>query len=455
MGLQSVFQRLGAGDLGLFRFGIYFSFANAFVWMIALGAPMVLMAEMLGASSFQVGLLYSAVFLFLPVQVLSTVLLPLLGFRRQVLISWGLRSCLLLVPLFIAFLPDAPDRPWALGLYIASIFLFCFFRSVGTSAHLPWLYSIIPERLQGKYFGSDSLVVGVAGIITLVTSSALFVFFSANTAFQILFTLTVGAGFLSLLFLAKLPDGDRPKVVPLRKLCKRAPQLFFRQSHFRKYMRLQMIYAVAGYAFVPFSVYYLRTALGFSQSYILFLTALQFFGMTLAALVLKEWVDRVGPKPFFVFSHAVTISIQTYWLVMLLFPGYLEFGLPGVYVLVGIGMATFLTSNNKYLPQICHQSERALSVSVLSASVGLMGGLAVTLWGFLLKDEVTGSIDKARFIAYFVVAISVQSFLFFAYRYLKRFRGGPDELPFGSAGGALRPFRYITRLVNLVEPPKR
>lgn len=80
--------------------------------------------------------------------------------------------------------------------------------------------------------------------------------------------------------------------------------------------------AATGYAFAPFTVYYLRAELGFSQSYIL-----------------------------------------------------------------------FLTSNNKYLPQICHKIERALSVSVLSASVGLVGGLAVTLWGFLLKNHISGSID--------------------------------------------------------------
>ncbi len=66
--------------LAPYRAGLLFGFFNALTWQIGIGTPMVLFAERLGASSFQVGLAYSFVFLLTPVQVVATALLPHYGF---------------------------------------------------------------------------------------------------------------------------------------------------------------------------------------------------------------------------------------------------------------------------------------------------------------------------------------------------------------------------------------
>jgi len=81
---------------------------------------MVLLCEKLGASPAQVGLIYAAVFLLLPVQLASTALLPILGFRKQILLAWGTRSLFLIVPVVIVFwAPEEPDD-WVLTLFICS-----------------------------------------------------------------------------------------------------------------------------------------------------------------------------------------------------------------------------------------------------------------------------------------------------------------------------------------------
>ena len=59
-----------------FRAGYWFGGFNGLTWMIGLGTPMVLLAERLGASAFQIGLASAFVFLLLPLQVLSTAALP-------------------------------------------------------------------------------------------------------------------------------------------------------------------------------------------------------------------------------------------------------------------------------------------------------------------------------------------------------------------------------------------
>jgi len=253
------YDLLKLSELGPYRKGTYFSFANAFVWMIGLGTPMVLLCEKLGASPSQVGCIYAAVFLLLPVQLASTALLPVLGFRRQILLAWCMRSFFLLVPVVIVFWAPEDPEDWVLTLFISSLSGFCFFRAIGATALLPWLFEILPERIRGRYFATDSLVVGLAGVMTLLLSSLLFHVLSPYNAFRSLFCLTLVAAVISLLLLRKLPDGKRPVVIPLKRLLRRAPGLCLRPSHYRRFMRLQVIYAIAGYAFAPFSVYYLKT----------------------------------------------------------------------------------------------------------------------------------------------------------------------------------------------------
>ena len=436
-----------------FRFGIYFSFWNSFVWMTATGTPMILMAEHIGASPFHTGLLYAAVFLFLPVQVVATVLLPRLGYKRQLIGAWGVRMLFLSIPLGIALLaPEAPGQGYLVA-YIVAIFGYCFVRAIGACALLPWLFEILPEGRRGKYFSMDSIVVGCAGIIGLLLSSLLFYSLPPYTGFALLFGIAFAASALSLFLLSKMPNGRRPVVTPLRRLLRRSPELCFRPSYFRRFLHWQLLYSVVGFAFVPFSLYYMKASLEFSQSYIFFLTALQFLGMSLVSFMIRDWVDRVGVKLIFTFSHLLTLSFQVFWLAMLLFPGRLEGLLPFVCMLVGGAMATFLTASNKYLPLICRARERALSIAVLSALVGLIGGLSVTLWGFVLKDETTGSINQEAFILYFVICILVQLYLIFGFCRMRDQSGSAEAIPV--SGMMVRPFRYLSALINLVEAPSR
>jgi hypothetical protein len=68
-------------ELAPFRAGLVFGFFNAMTWQIGIGTPMVLFAEVLGATPLQVGLAYSFVFVLTPLQVLSTPLLSHFGYK--------------------------------------------------------------------------------------------------------------------------------------------------------------------------------------------------------------------------------------------------------------------------------------------------------------------------------------------------------------------------------------
>src|SRR4051812_18609231 len=109
-------------SLAPYRSGLRWSFFNSLTWQIAIGTPMVLFAGELGATSFQVGLAYSFVFLLTPVQVAATALLPRYGFKRVALGGWGARSFFLAIPIVLAALTPTTPRPWMIHTLIWSVF---------------------------------------------------------------------------------------------------------------------------------------------------------------------------------------------------------------------------------------------------------------------------------------------------------------------------------------------
>ncbi|MEM1222989.1 MAG: MFS transporter, partial [Verrucomicrobiota bacterium] len=444
---------VGLRSLGVFRFGIYFSFANAFTWMIVVGTPMVLMAEHLGATAFQVGLLYSAVMLFVPVQLLATSFLPYLGYRRQVVATWSARTSLLIIPVAIALLRPEEAKPFALNIFIITIFVFCFIRSLGACAVLPWLYEIIPEDMRGRYFGTDSFVIGFAGVCMLLFSSALFAILPPYGAFGLLFTTAIFGAVASIVYISRLPNGSRPKILSLKQMFFRWVSLISRPSYYRIFLWLHFVYSLVGYGLAPFTVYYLKRSLDYSLSYIMFLSALQFIGMSCAALLLKNWIDRFGAKPFFIISHILTLAFIIYWSMLVLYPGWLEYLLPIAFFLLGMAVACYMTATNKYMPKVCRPSERALAIALYQSIIGVTAGGTATLWGYFLKDAETGEIVTVRFIIYLLCFILIQSYMIAAYRKLREKGLKADASKRVFAWN--RPLRYIFNFVNLVDRPKR
>ena len=141
-----------------------FSFFNATTWMIALGTPLVLLAGQLGASSFEVGLIYSFVFLLLPVQILATSTLPRFGYRKQIIFAWLTRGVFLAIPVFLAFLAPEEPRRWMVYALILSAFGFSLFRTLGSCAIMPLLYAKLPEEVRGRYFSTDQAVMGIGAL---------------------------------------------------------------------------------------------------------------------------------------------------------------------------------------------------------------------------------------------------------------------------------------------------
>lgn len=426
-----------------------FSFFNATTWMIALGTPLVLLAGELGASSFEVGLMYAFVFLLLPVQILATSTIPRFGYKRQVIFGWATRGIFLLVPLTLAFLSPDESRDWMVYALIASAFAFCFFRAIGSCAVMPMLYATLPEEVRGKYFSTDQAVIGVSGILTLLLCAASFQFLSPYDAFfaQYLYAI-VGTG-LTLYFLSRFKDPPKPEATSLREIRQITPKLCLRRSPFRQYLGFMMTYALMGTAFVPLQAYYLKVEAQIGSDRILVYTALQFLGAILGTVILRNRIDRIGVKPVFRLSLLVGGVINCYWFFLVRGESGLLSILPIAYFLFGLSASLWVTANLKYLPRVCDERKQALHVSVHGSVVGLVGGFAPIFWGFMVKESGNqAGVREGAFSIFFAAFLVIQvALLIYVPHLTSQFR---DRKALQTGSGLLRPFRYLSNLINVI-----
>ena len=435
-----------------YRSGFVFSFFNSTSWMVVLGTPAVLLAESLGANTFQVGLLYSFVFLLLPVQVLATATLPRFGYKKQVIFAWTARTFFLLVPLYLAILRPEESNPKLVSWLLVSMFCFCVFRSIGTSAMQPWLFDLLPDKLKARYFSTDMAVINVAGVIALVFSSLCFRWLDSYSAFTAQYCFAIFGAIMCVVGLAKLPNVAKPVSFGPLRIVMEGPKLLFRPGNFRRYLTLSLVWIVAGSAVIPFSIYFLKDEAGLSQTSIVLFSAIQSLGGIVGALLMKNRIDRYGIRRSFLIVIILNLLIYLSWVVLISYSmtyphmtRYLIFILPITYFLLGAAGATYFSAHLKYLAFVSENRERALKVSMQTAVVGLATGLASILWGLLFKKAgATPTMNLPAFLGYFVFIILIQVVLVPYIRKLTE--PDPNIKPLTNSYGIMRPWRFIATL---------
>lgn len=445
-------------ELAPFRPGLVFAFFNALAWQIGIGTPMVLFAEQLGATPFEVGLAYSFVFVLTPVQIVSTALLPRFGFKALMLGGWRTRSFFLGVPAILAVLAMYGEKSWMVQALVGSVFCFCLFRSIGAASGTSWFYAILPESVRGRYFASDQFVSAVAGVGTLLVSAALFALLPVYPALLVQYAIALLGSTVSYYSLKKLPDAERPASISLRTVLRDTPRHLFARSTFRTYVWLAVGCAILATPIPPFSAYYLKVGPKFSTGQIMLFEVLRYLGVMVAAWVIRRRIDATGARPFFLLALGIYAAIGAYWWF------FLENGfggIPGImaaYFFLGLGVATWNIANLNYLPQIISSEERTLAVSVHGAVTACIGGLSPVIWGIFLKggDGAARGINPDVFQWFFVSVIAGAILISTFLGRLPEEKGQPvDPILIGNA--ILRPFRAMTYLVNLVElrPPRK
>ncbi len=447
-------------ELVPFRPGLLFGAFNAMTWQIGIGTPMVLFCEALGASSLQVGLAYSFVFVLTPLQIVATTLLPRFGYKRVMLGGWASRSLFLVVPVWLAIVaPRWGVQPWMAPALVGSVFWFCFFRTIGAASIMPWLYAILPPKARGRYFGSDQFISGVAGVATLIASVSLFARLPIFTALLIQYGIALVGSYLSFMSLRRLPEAPKPDPIGLGQLWRDTPRHMFRPSVFRRYLWLAVSYGVVTTPIPPFLAYFLKVGPQLGAGQIMSFEVLRYCGVIVAAGLIRRRIDDKGARPFFLLSMMLYLVVGAAWTAYLLGGWQAIGGIYTAYFVLGLAAACWTIAGLKYLAQVVEERERTVMVSVHGAVTACLGGLSPILWGLVLKGQGPAgeaTLNPQVLMAFFIllmVGVMVLSSLLV--RLPEDEKEAPASLVIGHA--VLRPFRAATYLVGLLslDPPKR
>jgi MFS family permease len=439
------------GSLAGVRPAFVFGFFNATTWQVALGTPMVLFAERLGASTAAVGLAYSFVFLLTPIQVLSTSLLPRFGFKRMMLSGWGTRSLFLLPPLALALIAPETGTTTHVVVFIGSVFMFTLFRSIGACAWLPWMNSLLTTANRGRYFSIEQVASGVAGVGTLLLCWLTLEVLPLYVAFALQYAFAFVGSWLAYIALSRLPDAEKPSALALGEVIAESPRLVLRPGVFRQFLLICVTTGVAVTAIPPFCAYYLKVGPGLSASQILSFTTMQYAGVIAGAFLIRNQVDRVGARPFIQAAMLVYCAIAAFWIAQLRGFATATWMFGVVYFCIGIAASCWQSGVNKYLPLVVDPGRRTLAFSVHGAVTSVVSGISPAVWGLFIKgDGATTSVDARAFQVFFLVALVGSLIVAGLVSRLPSAAGVGGGAVFG--GVLLRPFRGLTYLASIVLP---
>lgn len=373
-------DRFPPGLKNAFLFAVF----NAFSFQIILNSPMVLYAKTLDATATVLGIITGMMPLLVIFQIPAAHYVSRVGFKRFVYAGWGTRVTFIfamaLVPLTSAFL----DKTSRLGLLLMLLFGFNLSRGISSAAWLPWITSLVPAGIRGRYLAADAACVNVASFVTFLLAALCLGRDPRAWQFAALFAFSAITGALSLVFLKRIPDvaaaeeirtSSHP--VPWREMILFPP--------FWKLVRMVIFWSVAYGGMTAFTVAYLKTKTPMTEAEILLVTSISFLGGLSSLWFLGSRLDHLGSKPVLSFSFLTWLLVALGWLLpagKILSPS-----LPLILALqffMGLFASLVQMSNTRLAMAIVPAMGRNHFFALFSVLSNLSLGLAPILWGLLI-----------------------------------------------------------------------
>jgi len=180
---------------------------NVVSWQCIVGPALVLFARKIEMPASYVGFLIS----FMPCSTLLVLFtvnyINRHGPKRMMFIAWLLRNLItctiFLTPVAIAFW--GAHAGWY--VVIGTTLGFCILRAIGSGGWFPWLHEVVPESQRAIYFSADASVTQVLNVVVLLVQAFVLHGDPGMYRFLAIYALGIGAGLLSLIWMARVPGG--------------------------------------------------------------------------------------------------------------------------------------------------------------------------------------------------------------------------------------------------------
>ncbi len=382
-----------------------FSFFNAVSFQIVLGAPVILFAKSLGASSFVLGTIAALTPLLNILQLVAARFLHRAGYKRFVLFGWGARTffafCIALLPLWPGLTAGA--RLW---LLIAALFCFNSLRGFSAGAWLPWLTALLPENVRGRFLSRDNAFMHLGCLAALLLSAWIMAGTVEAGEYAAVFAVGSLSAVASLWFVRRIPDAESPEdrvrsgaAVPWGAMLRYPP--------FARLLWFTTVYMTVIGSLGVFTVEYLVVREKFPESMILLLSAWSFVGALAGLAITAPRLDATGSKPWLRSGLVGMVLVIVGWFLLAcgvlpgwpLLAGALNFS-------GGLAGAVFGVANTRIVMGSVPVMGRNHFFALFTVVSGIGLGGAPMVWGAMLDtlgtlDVVVGVVAVNRYSIYF------------------------------------------------------
>jgi len=412
------------GSFNIHWFGIF----NAISFQIILGAPIILYAKSIGASSTVLGIIASFTPLMTVFQLPAAQFLGRYGYKQFVLMGWSMRT------LFIFLITGIPlagflDNTTKLAVMLASLFVFNLLRGISTAAWMPWITALIPEEIRGRFLSVDQMFLTLGCLLALVASAVVMTGRVEPWEYALVFLMSAVGATMSLNFIRRIPDVAASETV--RKSSELVPWgNILAYPPFRELLIFNVIFMAVIGSLGVFTIEYLREFPKFDVSVVLYLSGISFIGALVSLPFSGRLVDEAGSKPVMTGALALfSVTILGWFLVA---AGVLPCSLWVIGILnflSGVAGANFNLANVRIIMATMPEMGRNHFFALFTVITSLGLGAAPIVWGVSLDfigtyEAVTGAFHWRRhsiyFLALFVLNLVAMTFI----RRLHETRGG-------------------------------
>lgn len=408
----------------------WFNFFNAVSFQIILGAPIIVFAKSIGASSTVLGIIASFTPLMTVFQLPAAQFLGRFGYKQFVLMGWTLRTIFIFVVAFVPlmfFLDDSSK----MAVLLASLFVFNLLRGISSAAWMPWITELIPEEKRGRFLSLDQIFVHAGCLIALVASAFVMVGQVDPGEYTVVFLLSAIGATVSLEFIKRIPETTVEETA--RRSSEPVPWgAMMRYAPFRELLIFNLIFMAVIGSLGVFTVEYLREFPKFDVSLVLFLSGLSFIGALLSLPFTGRLVDEVGSKIVMGCALSLFSLVIAGWFLVA------ANVLPASIVLIGalnffagVAGANFNLANVRIIMATMPEMGRNHFFALFTVITSLGLGGAPILWGISLDmigtyEAVTGALHWKRHSIYFAVLFVLN---LVALTFIRRLHEGRDKQP--------------------------
>ena len=382
-----------------------FSLYNQLNFQITLGAPMILYAKSLGASSTTIGIVAALAPLLTVLQLPTAYFIPKVGYKRFVLLGWFSRT---IIVFSLALLPlvTALDAATKTSLMLMCLFTFNVLRGISTGAWLPWLTSLIPETSRGAFLRRDQTFMQIGGVLAMALATFVLWHDAHPGNFAFLFLLSACAGTLSLFFIRRIPDV--PIEDQVRGSGQPVPWLeILHHPPFSKLLIFNVVYNWVVGGLAAFAIGFLQSRAGFSDGAILACSLLSFVGASVSVSSFGELLNQTGSKPILRIAIVCYLWAVLCWVLVSSNLLYCSKSIVAIiYFILGIAGGLFSIANTRIAMDTMPVMGRNHFFSLFTVFSSLSLGLAPICWGIFLDllahlETRIGAFELNRYSLYF------------------------------------------------------